>query len=295
MAAPEWLGLPPANHLRREKLAGSTSLPLLVPAGGSRRLVSVSSNAPQQLQSQPPSAQMGPQASASAALPPARPLPMLGSTVVAGRPGASKLVSELLGYAATEMRVRAVPDTGYSDARLAVWREVFASLLAALPTYSLLLMRIAREYDVAIENLRKSLEQAESGSIGARADERVDNHARREPSRRVESMHVRMQHENHLLGEPQRALDELVDGFQALPEGQRAEALRRMLTAHGGGSSTDGLAADVAPLVDGLPERLRGHLGTHALRSLPDGPRKAALRALKARPKAKPEPQPETG
>eukprot|EP00900_Chrysochromulina_parva_P002071 jgi/Chrpa1/11865/Chrysochromulina_OHIO_Genome00021145-RA len=103
---------------------------------------------------------------------PAKPLPnILNSMNTGGRQAQQKLLSEVITYAETEMRARGVPRKGYSEARLAVWREVYVSLFETLPSYRQVLMRVQHEYDEAIRALSRQLSEADAQTAAAWVDQ----------------------------------------------------------------------------------------------------------------------------
>ena len=103
---------------------------------------------------------------------PAKPLPnILNSINTGGRQAQQKLLSEVITYAETEMRARGVPRKGYSEARLAVWREVYVSLFETLPSYRQVLMRVQHEYDEAIRALSRQLSEADAQTAAAWVDQ----------------------------------------------------------------------------------------------------------------------------
>jgi len=174
---------PTTNYLQHNpRLVASSSLPLIQPRKvrpHQRQLPPVKPAPSDDQHGQPPAP---PPHLPPSSLPPANlqfnpiqpalPLPSILNTMKAGgRTAQKKLLSDIITYAETEMRARGVPKSGYSEARLAVWREVYGSLFETLPSYRHVLLRVQQEYDEALRTLRDQLASADTQAAAAWADQ----------------------------------------------------------------------------------------------------------------------------
>ena len=168
-------------------------------------------------------------------IPPARPLPNPLSSNALGRPGAVKLLGDLLTYADTEMRARGVPKSGFSEARLAVWREVFGSIQEHLPTYRHVLLRIQHEYDGAIAALRDLVSAAESEVAKAWAQQqRVEaeqfaaKHELERELRELSKQYMRASGELRSKQSAESQLTSLLSSISSMTQPKRRETLSKL-------------------------------------------------------------------
>jgi hypothetical protein len=79
-----------------------------------------------------------------------------------GQPGVADLIKGLTKYAKKELRMRGLRvEGGYSESRLAVWREVLQDFAEHLPMSHELLSNVQREYDGCINALLAEVQGAE--------------------------------------------------------------------------------------------------------------------------------------
>ena len=251
-------------------------------------------------------------------IPPARPLPNPLSPNAIGRPGAAKLLGDLLTYADTEMRARGVPKSGLSEARLAVWREVFGSFQEHLPTYRHVLLRIQHEYDGAIAALRDRQVAAEAEAAKAWAQQqRVEaeqftaKHNLERELRDLSAQHKRASAELRSKHSAESLLTSLVRSIGSMAEPKRRETLaklasklgaaeravmfheflttapgtaepsdRRTVSFDGVQGGPDGADARLGELLEALPQSVRSQVGVRALSSLGEDALAAAMLAL---------------
>ena len=91
-----------------------------------------------------------------------------------GRGGLSKMIDEVVHFAESELRVRGIPKRGgYSEARLAVFREALNLLAAQLPASQDFLARVMREFDAAIKALSAEVHAAEAKLSASEVDKQL--------------------------------------------------------------------------------------------------------------------------
>lgn len=156
-----------------------------------------------------------------------------------GRRPVDKLVVDLQAYAHDEAKRRGVTKTvGFSESRLAIWREVLSAFADHMPSSHALLARIAQEYDDAIAAVRTDLEAAEARVASSwqlqKQAEAAASAARIDSDKRVaaavdrnEAKHAALEQKREAAAKARREVEALIQSMNELVEAERTNFLRR--------------------------------------------------------------------